>query len=66
MSILSTYDEVMAREVYAEERIEQERVEIAKKLIRRNRPTEEIMEDTGLSESVITQLRMELGGIVSA
>ena len=58
MSILSTeFDLDAAKRVYAEERVEDKLIEIAQKLLRRNRPIEEIMEDTGLSRKEIENLR---------
>ena len=37
---------------------EEERIEFAKKLLRRNRPVEEIMEDTGLMREAIENLKI--------
>ncbi|MCL2016639.1 MAG: hypothetical protein FWG68_10385 [Defluviitaleaceae bacterium] len=61
MSVLFTeYNFDDHKEVYAEERTEDRLAEqafnIAKKLLKRNRPLEEIAEDTGLTQAEITAL----------
>jgi hypothetical protein len=57
VSILSMeYDEEIAKRVYGEELIEDERERIALKLLRRNRPISEIVEDTGLSRDDVERL----------
>ena len=56
VSILTAeFDVEVAKRVYADERAE----EIAKKLLRRNRPIEEIIEDTGLTREEVESLRNE-------
>ena len=58
MSILTAeYDVEIAKRVYGDEQREDERIKIAKNLLRRNRPTEEIMEDTGLPSEEVENLR---------
>ncbi len=36
------------------------RMEIARKLVKRNRPTDEIVEDTGLTYDVVESLRIRI------
>jgi len=58
VSILTAeFDVEIAKRVYGDEQREDERVKIAKNLLRRNRPIEEIMEDTGLSREEIEYLK---------
>ena len=58
VSILSMeYDIDIAKRVYGDERVEEKALEIAFKLLKRNRPIEEIMEDTGLTREEVERLR---------
>ena len=61
MSILTAeYDVEVAKRVYGDERVEERNIEFAKKLLRRNRPIEEIIEDTGLTREEVEALRINL------
>jgi len=58
VSILTTeFDLDAAKRVWGEEEREDERIKFAQRLLRRNRPVDEIMEDTGLPRSIIETLR---------
>ena len=58
VSILSMeYDVEIAKRVYADERLE----EVAINMLRRNRPIEEIVEDTGLTHNEVERLRTSIG-----
>ena len=54
------YDEEVAKRVYADEQVENRLIEVAIKLLRRNRPVDEIVEDTGLTHQEIEQLRTNI------
>jgi len=61
VSVLTAeYDVDIAKRIYAEERVEDERATIALKLLRRNRPIDEIVEDTGLTHQEIERLRTNI------
>ena len=61
MSILTAeYDVEIAKRVYAEEQVEKKMIELAKKLLKRGISAIPIAEDTGLSESFIRELQVEL------
>jgi hypothetical protein len=58
VSILTAeFDLEKAKRVYADERLE----EVAINMLRRNRPIEEIVEDTGLSRDEVERLRASIG-----
>ena len=40
--------------------VDEKTIEIARKLLKRNRPIDEVMEDTGLNEFAVIQLSKEL------
>ena len=64
MSILTMeYDVEMAKKVYGEELLEKKTLEIAKKMLRRGTTIEIVVEDTGLDEAIVMQLKMELENI---
>ena len=57
VSILTMeYDVEIAKRIYAEEGREEKASEIAKKMLKRNRPIDEIVEDTGLSYEEVKNL----------
>jgi len=59
VSILSAeFDLDVAKRVYAEEQVEDKLIEIAQKLLKRNRPIDEIIEDTGLTREEIEGLKV--------
>jgi predicted transposase/invertase (TIGR01784 family) len=61
MSILFTeYDEEVAKRVYAEERVEDERIELAKEMLMDNEPIEKIARYTKLPIEVIHDLQIQL------
>ena len=61
VSILTAeYDVEVAKRVYGDERVEDERIKFAQRLLRRNRPIEEIVEDTGLTREEVEALRANL------
>ena len=61
VSILATeYNEEIARRVYAEERIEDERITIAKRFLKRGISVEIVAEDTELDLSTVIQLKEEV------
>ena len=62
VSILSMeYDVEIAKRVYAEEMVEDKTLEIAKKMLKCNRPLNEIMEDTGLTFEEVESLQRNEG-----
>ena len=54
------YNGEVAKRVYADEQVENRLIEVAKKLLKRNRPIEEIMEYTGLEYEEIEILRANI------
>jgi len=58
VSVLTTeFDLDAAKRVWGEEAREDERIRLAQRLLQRNRPIDEIMEDTGLHRGIIENLR---------
>ena len=59
VSILAQeYDVEIAKRVYAREQVEDKVIEFARKLLKRNRPIDEIMEDTGLTREELERLQV--------
>jgi hypothetical protein len=59
VSILSTYDPEVAKRVYAEERVEDERIEIARSMLAKGYPVSAVSEITRVSESEVLRLQEE-------
>ena len=58
VSILAIeYDVEKAKQIFAEEQIEEKMIEIARKMLKRGTPIEIIAEDTGLDEFTIHELK---------
>ena len=60
VSLLSTYDPEVARRVYGEEQREEERIEIARKMLALRIPKEQIFQATGLSKEEISNIELEV------
>jgi hypothetical protein len=59
VSILTAeYDVEIAKRVYGDERVEDERIKIARNFLRMNMPTEQIVEGTGLTHEEVESLRI--------